>query len=694
MIEARRGGVVDDFFGTAVADPYRWLEDPDDPETRVWSEAQSHAATAHLHALPARAAIHRRLTALWDYPRQSAPMKHGERSFFFKNDGLQNQPVLYVTDGPERVPVVLLDPNRLSADGTVALTTVEFSHDGAFLAYGISQSGSDWQEIRVREVATGEDGSDVLRWCKFSSIAWKRDGSGFFYNRFPEPDTVSPEEVYAHNFVYWHALGTEQADDPLVYEHPDATEVRFSPITTEDGKYLLLYGAVGTETRNRLYYRPIESNSPFIRLLDDADANYTPIEMIGAVLYLKTDLDAPRGRIIAIDLTRPDRANWREIVPEGDETIAFAAMIGRQFVVVPMRDASHRLLIYALDGALVREVAVPALGSIGELSGKRDDPELFFAFTSFLYPTTIYRCDMTTGDIAVLYEPETVFDPADYETTQVFYQSKDGTRVPMFLTHKRGLLLDGSHPTLLYGYGGFDISLTPAFAVSRLPWLEAGGVYAVANLRGGGEYGDAWHAAGKREKKQNVFDDFIAAGEWLIANGYTRSSRLAINGRSNGGLLVSACLVQQPDRFGAAICEVPVTDMLRFQKFTAGRYWTVEYGDAETSAEDFRFLLAYSPLHNVRPGVAYPPTLIATADADDRVVPSHAKKFTAALQAAHTGDAPILLRLELKAGHGQGKPTGKLIDEQADILAFLFDTFAIATPSRWTDPPAVIRARS
>lgn len=682
MIEARRDDVVDDFFGTVVADPYRWLENPADPETQAWSEAQSHAAATYLQALPARGAIHRRLTALWDFPRQSAPMKHGDRFFFFKNDGLQNQAALYATDDPTHDPVLVLDPNRLSADGTVALTTAEFSHDGAFLAYGASHSGSDWQEVRVREVASGEDGRDLLRWCKFSSIAWKHDSSGFFYNRFPEPGTVLPEDAYAHNRVYWHARGTEQDGDVLIYERPDMKEVRFSPIITEDGAYLLLYGAVGTETKNRLYYRHVESDGPFVRLLDSADANYTPIEMIGSILYLKTDLNAPRGRIIAIDLAHPERAEWRDIVPEGEDTIALAAMSNRQFIVVPMHDASHRLLIYALDGAFVREVPLPSLGSIVELSGRRDDTELFFAFTSFLHPMTVYRYDMIATLLA-LYEQSTAFDPSDYETTQVFYLSKDDTRVPMFLTHKRGLSLDGSHPALLYGYGGFDISLTPQFSVARLPWLEAGGVYAVVNLRGGGEYGDIWHAMGKREKKQNVFDDFIAAGEWLIANGYTQPSRLAINGRSNGGLLVAACLVQRPILFGAVICEVPVTDMLRFQKFTAGRYWTVEYGDADASAEDFRFLYRYSPLHNVRPGIAYPPTLVATADSDDRVVPSHAKKFTATLQSAHAGTTPILLRLELKAGHGQGKPTQKVIDEQADILAFLFDTFAVVAPDTW-----------
>ncbi len=680
MVEARRGDVVDDFFGTPVADPYRWMEDPDDPETRAWSETQSHAAEEYLTALPARGVIHQRLTRLWDYPKQSAPAMHGGRSFFFRNDGLQNQSVLYWQERGASEPTVLLDPNTLSADGTAALSAIAFSHDGAWLAYGVSQSGSDWQEIRVRAVETGADGIDLLRWCKFSSIAWKRDGSGFFYNRFPEPGTVPAEDEYRFNRVCWHERGTDQAADTIVFAQTEITDLRFAPLTTEDGDYLLLYGSVGTETKNRLYYRAMESDGPFIRLLDEADANYTPIEMIGNVLYLKTDRDAPRGRIIAIDLTTPDRDHWREIVPESDDTIAFAAMLGRRFVVGTMHDAHHRLRVSALDGAFEREIALPTLGSIVELEGNRDDAQIFFSFTSFLHPTTVYGCDLTTGIVTQLHAPTVALDASAYETVQVFSPSKDGTRIPMFLTYKRGLVLDGTNPTLLYGYGGFDISLTPSFAVSRLPWLEAGGVYALANLRGGGEYGDAWHEAGKRERKQNVFDDFIAAAEWLIASGYTRTARLAIDGRSNGGLLVAACMLQRPDLFGTVICEVPVTDMLRFQRFTAGRYWTVEYGDAEVAEEDFRFLLAYSPLHNVRP-TAYPPTLVATADSDDRVVPSHAKKFTATLQAAQRGDAPIILRLDLKAGHGQGKPTAKVIDEQADILAFLFDQFGMTLPS-------------
>ena len=680
MIEARKGGVVDDFFGTPVADPYRWLENPDDPETVAWSEAQAERAEAYLRALPERAAIHARLTALWDFPKYSAPQPKGGRRFFTKNDGLQNQAVLYGQDAPDTAPFVLIDPNTLSADGTVALTNLAYDHDGARLAYATSQSGSDWQEIRVRDVATRADGPDRLMRCKFTNIAWTRDGTGFYYSRYPEPGTVPPEDENAYVRVYWHACGTPQAADALVFACPQEKELRFAPITTEEGRYLLLSGVVGTETKNRLYYRPIGSEGDFVRLVDAADANYTPIEIVGDLLYLRTDLDAPRGRVIAVDLAHPGRERWREIVPEQDDVLDVAAMLNGHLALLYLRDARHRLALHAPDGTFRREIALPTLGSVVELTGERDGPETYLTFTSFLYPPTVFRYDWDADRLAPLHEPAVPFDAAGYETTQVFYPSKDGTNIPMFLTHKKGLALDGANPTLLYGYGGFNISLTPSFAVSRLAWLESGGVFALANLRGGGEYGEEWHAAGKREKKQHVFDDFIAAGEWLIASGYTNPSRLAIMGGSNGGLLVAACLLQRPDLYGAVLCLVPVTDMLRFQRFTAGRYWTVEYGDATAREEDFRFLHAYSPLHNVKPDVAYPPTLVATADTDDRVVPAHAKKFTAALQAAQAGDAPILLRLDRKAGHGMGKPTAKVIDEQADLYAFLWHTFGMAPP--------------
>lgn len=700
MIVARRDDTAEDYYGTRVADPYRYMENPDDPATRKWSEAQAAAAQAFLQALPGREALLNRLTALYDYPKYSAPRHKGDRYFFSKNDGLQNQAVLYyrdsLSDSPAPASAIVLDPNTLSADGTAALSTVAYSDDGTLLAYGVSRSGSDWQEVRVRDVAAGRDFPEILAWCKFTSVAWlprtaeaeaATVDAGFFYNRLPEPGTVPAGDEALYSRVCWHTLGMPQERDVLVYERPDAKELRFSPHVTDDGRYLILYVSHGTATQNRIYYRELDDTereggpSAFVRLLDAEDANYRPIDNDGHVLSFRTDLDAPRGRIIAIDLTRPARDDWREIVPESADVMDFVIAAGGELVVGYLHDAHHRLVRYTKTGEMIGEIALPALGTVTEIHAERDDMEMFLAFTAFLSPTAVHRFDFTTGALTPLFAPQVDFPLAEYETTQVFYLSKDGTRVPMFLTHKRGLMLDGTNPTLLYGYGGFDISVTPAFAPTRLPWLEAGGVYAVANLRGGGEYGEEWHAAGKRERKQNVFDDFIAAAEWLIAHRYTTPQRLAIEGRSNGGLLTAACLLQRPDLFGAVHCGVPVTDMLRFQRFTAGRFWTVEYGDAEAAEEDFRFLIAYSPLHTVREGGTYPATLITTADTDDRVVPMHAKKFAATLQHAQSGDNPILLRIETKAGHGAGKPTAKVLEEQADIYAFLFARLGITPPT-------------
>jgi len=694
LIAARRDDTADDYYGTRVTDPYRYMENPDDPATQQWSGAQADAAQEYLHALPGREAILSRLTSLYDYARTSAPQHKGDRYFLSRNDGLQNQAVLYYQDTLTDAPAVVLDPNTLADDGTAALSTVAYSDDGTLLAYGVSQSGSDWQEIRVREIAGGRDFPETLKWCKFASVAWlprtaaaesATTDAGFFYNRLPEPGTVPPGDEVLNSRVYWHTLGTPQETDTLVYERPDAPELRFSPLVTDDGRYLLLYVSHGTATQNRIYYRELDGTeraggpSTFVRLLDDEDANYRPIDNDGPSMYFRTDYNAPKGRIIAIDLAQPGREHWREIVPEGLDMMDFVAAAHGEFVIGTLHDAAHRLTRYTKTGVMIGEIALPGPGTITELHAERDEAEMFLGFTSFLTPTTTYRYDFTANTLVPLFTPHINFSFADYETTQVFYPSKDGTQVPMFLTHRRGIALDGTHPTLLYAYGGFNISVTPAFAATRLPWLEAGGVYAVACLRGGGEYGEEWHAAGKRERKQNVFDDFIAAAEWLIASGYTTPARLAIEGRSNGGLLTAVCLLQRPDLFGAVHCGVPVTDMLRFQRFTAGRFWTVEYGDAEVAEEDFRFLVAYSPLHNVREGVRYPATLITTADTDDRVVPMHAKKFAATLQRAQAGDTPVLLRIETKAGHGAGKPTAKVLDEQADIYAFLFDRLKVMT---------------
>ena len=669
--DAHQDTVVDNYHGIDVTDPYRWLEDPDSSETQAWVEQENALTGTFLGGIPAREKIATRLTELIDYARYSSPSKHGQRYFFWKNDGLQDQSVLYVQNTLDADPGVVLNPNTLSTDGTVAVTTTAIDWDGKLLAYGLSRSGSDEQEVKVRNIDTGSDYDESLQWCRFTTIAWKQDGSGFFYSRFPDPSTVAPEDRMNYNRLYWHALGTDQSQDQLIYERPDNKELGFGPMVTEDGRYLLVYVYHGTDPRNRIYYRPLDSKGDFVRLLDEADAKYNFLGNQGSTFYFETNLDAPRGRIIAINTNHPERDNWTTVIPEGQDVIDYAGLIGGHFVVACMHDVHHQLKVYGLDGQYARDIPLPALGTVGGLSGKQDDNEMFFTFTSFLYPSTSFRYDLGANEVSVLHEPEIDFDIADYQTEQVFYTSKDGTRVPMFLTHKKGLPHDGSNPTLLYAYGGFNISIKPRFSTSTLVWLEAGGIYAQASLRGGSEYGETWHQAGMLDRKQNVFDDFIAAAEWLIENDYASSEKLAIRGGSNGGLLVAACMLQRPDLYGAVICQVPVIDMLRYHRFTVGRYWVPEYGNAEASKEQFDYLYAYSPLHNVKAGVTYPPVLITSADTDDRVVPSHAKKFAATLQEKAGGTNPILLRVETKAGHGGGKPISKTIEEQADIYAFL-----------------------
>jgi len=574
--------------------------------------------------------------------------------------------------------VIVIDPNSLSEDGTVALTNQMISKNGQLLAYGVSSSGSDWQEIKIRQIDSGIDYPEVIRWCKFSSVAWRHDYQGFYYNRLPEPGTVPLEDENNFSQVYWHTLGTPQTEDQLIYERPEDKELSFSPFITYDGAYLLLHIWHGTDPKNRLYYREVKSSDSFIHLLDEADASYNLIGNSGPIFYIETDLDAPRKRVIAIDIRHPERARWKELIPEQDDVIHFIILANNQFVVTYMHDAHHQMKIYNLDGSFVKEIVLPTHGSIIGISGKPDQTEMFIGFTSFLFPPTIFRYDFSSDKLTLLHSAEIDFDETQYETKQVFYTSKDGTRIPMFLTYKKELMLDGNNPTLLYGYGGFNISLSPSFSIPTLVWLEHGGVYAVANLRGGGEYGEEWHQAGTLEKKQNVFDDFITAAEWLIDNKYTNTSRLAIKGESNGGLLVAACMLQRPDLFSAVLCHVPVIDMLRYHKFTVGRYWVSDYGNAETNAEHLKFLYAYSPLHNVKNGVPYPATLILAADTDDRVVPAHAKKFAAMLQVAKDVNNPILLRIETKAGHGLGKPTMKVIEEHSDMLAFLFSRIEIS----------------
>jgi prolyl oligopeptidase len=671
--EARKDSAVDLYHAVEVADPYRWLEDAESAETQAWVAKQNALTQGLLNDIPARARIASRLTELMNYPRYSSPAKHGQRYFFWKNDGLQDQSVLYVQATLEAEPQIVINPNTLSTDGTVAIASTAVSWDGELLAYGLSRSGSDEQEVMVRDIDTGRVYAETLKWCRFTAIAWHHDGSGFFYSRFPDPNTVAPEDRMNYNRLYWHALGTPQSRDRLVYERPDNKELGFAPVVTEDGEYLIVYVYHGTDPRNRIYYRRLGTEGPFVKLMDEADARYDFVGNQGSMFYIMTDRDAPRRRVVAIDIEQPDPENWKTVIPEGSDLTDYVGLIDGRLIVTHMHDVHHQLKVHQLDGQHVRDIALPSLGAVSGLSGKQDDSEMFFTFTSFLYPSTSFRYDIRSNELSVLHEPQIDFDTSPYETKQVFCTSRDGTRVPMFITHRKGLKRNGKHPTLLYGYGGFNINIKPRFSSSTLAWLEAGGIYAQANMRGGSEYGEQWHQAGMLDRKQNVFDDFIAAAEWLIASKYTRPEKLAIRGGSNGGLLVAACMLQRPELYGAVICQVPVIDMLRYHKFTVGRYWIPEYGNAEASRKEFDFLYAYSPLHNVRSNLTYPPILITSADTDDRVVPAHAKKFAATLQEKTSGANPILLRVETKAGHGGGKPVSKTIEEQADIHAFLFE---------------------
>ncbi len=673
--------LVEEIHGQQVPDPYRWLEDDvrTSSDVRAWVEAQNKVTFGYLASIPGREAIGRRLTELWNYERYSPPGIKAGRYYYFKNDGLQNQSVLYVADSLDGPPRIVLDPNTWSKDGTVALAGLAASDDGRFLAYARSGAGSDWQDWYVRDLGTGQDLADRLRWTKFTNAAWTQDGKGFFYCRFAEP--AAGQEFKALNTnqkVYYHRVGTAQADDVLVYERPDEPDWGFAPTVSEDGRWLVLASYVGTDPRNRVFYKDLlEPYGTVVALVDTIDNEYTFLGNDGPLFYFKTDLGAPRGRVVAIDTRAPRAEKPRELIPESPDALQGVNLVGNLFVATYLHDAATRVRMFRIDGTHVRDVELPGTGSAGGFGGRRSDVETFYAFSSFQTPDTIYRYDLLTGESRLWRRPQVGFDPDQYEVRQVFFPSKDGTRIPMFLAHRKGLALDGDRPTLLYGYGGFGISLTPSFSVTHLAWMELGGVYAVANLRGGGEYGEAWHDAGKLEHKQNVFDDFIGAAEWLVTNHVTKPARLAIQGGSNGGLLVGACLVQRPDLFGAALPAVGVMDMLRFEKFTAGRYWVDDYGSV-ADAQQFRTLYAYSPYHNLKPGVRYPATLITTADTDDRVVPGHSFKFAAALQRAQAGDAPVLIRIETSAGHGGGKPTAKIIEEAADEWAFLVQVLGVS----------------
>ena len=660
----------DDYHGVKVADPYRWLEDDNSSETKAWVEAQNKVTFGYLNQIPERAKIKARLTELWNYEKYSAPSEQGGKYFYSKNDGLQNQSVFYVSDSVKDQGRVLLDPNKLSTDGTVALSGLTISDDGKMMAYGLSVSGSDWSEWRFREVETGKDLPDVLKDIKFSGASWTKDGKGIFYSRFPVVDEKSRLTSLNYNQkIYYHKLGTPQIEDALIYERPDDKEMGVGGGVSEDGKWLIIYVSKGTSPKNQIWYKDLtNAGSKVLPLVDKLEANYNFIGNDGATFYFETDKDASRSRVVSVDVAK-NQKEWKEIIPEGRETLGGISFINDQFVANYLKDAYTQIRIYDMNGKFVRNVELPGIGTAGGFGGERKDTETFYTFSSYATPPTIYRYDLKTGKSEIFRQAQVKFNPNDYEVKQVFYNSKDGTRVPMFITYKKGLKLDGTNPTLLYAYGGFNISLTPGFSVSRIAWMEMGGVYAVANLRGGGEYGKEWHEAAIKLNRQKAFDDFIAAGEYLVSSKYTSPKKLAIQGGSNGGLLVGAVLNQRPDLFGAALPAVGVMDMLRFNQFTAGRYWVDDYGSPQNASE-FAALYKYSPLHNLKKGTKYPAVMVTTADHDDRVVPAHSFKYAATLQEAQTGDAPVLIRIETKAGHGAGKPTAKVIENKPTFSGF------------------------
>jgi prolyl oligopeptidase len=679
---ATKTDVVDDYHGTKVPDPYRWLEDDNAENTKEWVKAQNVVTFGYLDQITQRPAIRERMTKLFNFERFGTPYKAGGRYFFSRNNGLQNQSVWYSAKSLDAEPVLLVDPNTLSTDGTVALGSPIPTDDGKTVAYQVSKSGSDWQEIHVRDVATGKPLSDKIEWVKFSGISWNKEGTGFYYSRFDAPkETEALTKLNEFQKVYFHKLGTPQSEDVLTYERKDQPKWGFGAGVTDDGRYLIISVSQGTDTKNRVFYKDIkQGGGDVVELLNDFDASYNFVGNDGPVFWFMTDLKAPRSRLIAIDTRKPGRADWKELIPQSDATLTSVSVVGERFVCDYLRDARTQVRQHKLDGSFEKEISLPGIGSAGGFGGKREDMETFYSFTSFTVPGRIYRYDFKTGTSTLWKQPKVAFDPDAFETKQVWVTSKDGTKLPMFITHKKGLKLDGNAPTLLYAYGGFNISITPSFSVGNMVWLEMGGVYAVPNLRGGGEYGEEWHLAGTKLRKQNVFDDFIASAEWLIANGYTKPKHLAIQGGSNGGLLVGACMTQRPDLYGAALPAVGVMDMLRFQKFTIGWAWTSDYGSSE-NPEEFKALLAYSPIHNLKPGVSYPPTMITTGDHDDRVVPAHSFKFAARLQEVHSGPNPVLIRVETKAGHGAGKPVSKQIEERADQLSFLAKQFDMGVES-------------
>ena len=666
----KREEIVDNYHGKIIADPYRWLEDDRATEVEAWVKDQNEVTQAYLSKIDYRNKIADRYRTLFDFTKMYSPLKAGDYYFYYKNEGLQNQAIIYQKKGKDGAEKIFIDPNQLSEQGTVAITILGCSKDHQYLAYAQSKAGSDWQEIHVMNIETGEKLPDVIEWVKFSGVSWYKNG--FFYSRFPptkDGEELSGKNVY--HSVYYHQLGTDQSMDKLIYRNSEKPEPNHYCSITEDDKYLIMYAALGTHGYELFYLDLSQPNSDFIQLFSGYEHKNNVVLHKNGKLLVHTDVEAPKYRLVEIDLTNPALENWREIIPETENLLQSITKGGGKLFVEYLQNATSRIFQYDYSGQLEKEVTLPGLGSVIGFSGKEEVEEIFYSFTSFVYAGSIFLYNVKTGESKPFFEMDLTFDPTQFVEKQVFYKSKDGTEVSMFLVHQKEVVLDGNNPTFLYGYGGFNVNLTPSFSASRLVLLENGGVYAMPNLRGGGEYGEEWHQGGMLHNKQNVFDDFIAAAEFLIENKYTQTSKLAIAGGSNGGLLVGACMTQRPDLFAVAFPAVGVLDMLRYHKFTIGYAWAVEYGASDEQAH-FENLLSYSPLHNLKKGVQYPATMVTTGDHDDRVVPAHSFKFAAALQHAHEGENPVLISIATNAGHGAGKPTSKIIEEQADQWAFFF----------------------
>lgn len=675
--ETKKVDTTDVYFGVSIADPYRWLEDDNSSETAEWVNAENILTNDYLAKIPFREDLKSRITEIMDYPKYGSPFKKAGKYFFFKNDGLQNQSVLYIQDALNAEPKVLLDPNTLSADGTIALNGIYISKDGKFLGYSISKAGSDWSELFVKNIETGEMLPDHIEWVKFSGMSWK--GDGFYYSAYDAPKTGGElSNVNKYHKVFYHKLGDKQAKDILVFEDKK-NPLRNSGVGVDDDqKYLFLTQTESTSGNSLAFKEVDDKNSNFTAIVDNFDSDNDIVEVVDGKFIMVTTKDAPNKRVVLVDPKNPTADQWITIIPEDKNVLSSVDLIGGKIITTYLQDASSHSFVNDMTGKRLHEIELPTIGTIGGFSGDKDEEEAFYVFTSFTFPSTIYSYNVDTNKSELYRKSEVKFNPEDFETEQVFFTSKDGTKVPMFLTYKKGLKKNGKNPTLVYGYGGFNISLTPSFSVNRIPFLENGGIYVMVNLRGGGEYGKEWHTAGTRMQKQNVFDDFIGATEYLIKEKYTSPEKVAINGGSNGGLLVGACMLQRPDLFKVAIPAVGVLDMMRYHKFTIGWAWATDYGTSADSKEMFDYLLKYSPLHNVKEGVEYPATLVMTADHDDRVVPAHSFKFAAELQAKQTGTNPVLIRIESNAGHGAGKPMAKIIDEQTDMWAFIMSNLGMS----------------